>query len=244
SVFQEGYKNGFGADGDHLKTVEEVQMALDLGYTMITLDCSDYIDNSINDLTEAQISGQYEKLDKSIRSKLEERYLSKSFTINDKENINFEDMEFKKIILIYLQTIQFTTQIYNDLIKPLDRKIDFELSIDETTFSTSINAHFLIASELIERGVDIRSLAPRFHGEFQKGIDYIGNKDEFKNNFYLHFLIAEHFGYKISVHSGSDKFKIFPVVGDITKGHYHLKTAGTNWLEALRVIASRDEKLF
>src|SRR5699024_12350847 len=56
--------------------------------------------------------------------------------------------------------------------------------------------------------------------------------------------IAEHFGYKISVHSGSDKFKIFPVVGDITKGHYHLKTAGTNWLEALRVIASRDEKLF
>ena len=44
AVFQQGYKKGYGADGDHLKTAEEVKMALDIGMTMITLDCSDHID--------------------------------------------------------------------------------------------------------------------------------------------------------------------------------------------------------
>lgn len=244
AVFQEGYDLGFGADGDHLKTVEEVQMALDCGFTMITLDCSDHIDSSINEFTEIEIENNYLTIDKLIRDKLEKKYLNKTFSISDDITITFKDIDFKKIILIYLDTIQFTTQIYNDLIAPLGSKIDFELSIDETLFSTSIEAHFLIASELIQRGVEITSLAPRFYGEFQKGIDYIGEKDKFEKDFYLHFLVSKHFNYKMSVHSGSDKFKVFPIIGDLTKGCYHLKTAGTNWLEALRVIALKDKKLF
>ena len=52
AVFQEGYTSGFGADGDHLKTEEEVTMALGYGYTMITLDCSEHIDNKVYDLTD------------------------------------------------------------------------------------------------------------------------------------------------------------------------------------------------
>lgn len=244
AVFQEGYELGFGADGDHLKTVEEVKMALDHGFTMITLDCSDHIDNSINELTDSEIESAYLKLDQSIRSELEESYMGKEFPIGEDISISFKEIDFKRIVLIYLDTILFTTKIYNELIAPLGSKIDFELSIDETSFTTSIEAHFLIASELIKRDVDITSLAPRFHGEFQKGIDYIGDKKAFEKDFYLHFLIAKHFDYKISVHSGSDKFDVFPIIGDITKGHYHIKTAGTNWLEALRVIAFKDKELF
>lgn len=219
-------------------------MALDYGFTMITLDCSNHIDNSINEFTKLEIQKNYLEIDKSIRNELEEKYLNKIFSINDDTTITFKDIDFKRTILIYLDTIQFSTEIYNDLIEPLGNKIDFELSIDETLFSTSVEAHFFIASELTQRGINITSLAPRFHGEFQKGIDYIGDKAKFENDFYLHFQIANHFNYKISIHSGSDKFKVFPIIGDITRGHYHLKTAGTNWLEAIRVIALKDGKLF
>lgn len=80
-------------------------------------------------------------------------------------------------------------------------------------------------------------MAPRFRGKFQKSIDYIGNKEEFKKDFYLHCLISKYFNYKTSVYYGSDKFKMFSIVGDITKGYYHFKTVGTNWLEALIMIA-------
>jgi hypothetical protein len=59
----------------------------------------------------------------------------------------------------------------------------------------------------------------------------------------MHARIAGKLGYKISVHSGSDKFSVFPVIGEKTRGRYHLKTAGTNWLEAVRVIAETDPAL-
>ena len=60
----------------------------------------------------------------------------------------------------------------------------------------------------------------------------------------MHVKVAEHFGYKISVHSGSDKFSVFPIIGKETGGCYHLKTAGTNWLEAVRVIARKNPDLY
>ena len=60
----------------------------------------------------------------------------------------------------------------------------------------------------------------------------------------MHAEIADHFGYKVSVHSGSDKFAVFGIVGKYTKGRYHVKTAGTNWLEAVRVIAEVAPDLY
>ena len=88
------------------------------------------------------------------------------------------------------------------------------------------------------------SLAPRFCGEFQKGIDYIGDLEQFENELKEHVLIAKHFGYKLSIHSGSDKFKVFPLIGKYTEGIFHIKTAGTNWLEAMRVIAETNPDLY
>ena len=87
-------------------------------------------------------------------------------------------------------------------------------------------------------------MAPRFIGEFQKGIDYIGNLEMFTKDIRSHVAIAEDFGYRISVHSGSDKFSIFPIIAKETHGKFHIKTAGTNWLEALHTISEWEPSLY
>lgn len=243
AVFQEGYTKGFGADGDHLKTAEEVKMALDCGYTMITLDCSEHIDNPVAALSDNEITDCYQKLPPEVRAKLEAKYLGKNFNLKG-VSLTFNQADFQKIVLVYLKAIDYTIELYNKLIKNYNRKIDFEMSIDETLTSTSPESHYFVAAELIEAGLEVTSLAPRFCGEFQKGIDYLGELPQFTKEFIAHFRIAEHFGYKISVHSGSDKFAVFPVIGEETGGKYHLKTAGTNWLEAVRVIAAKNPALY
>jgi hypothetical protein len=88
-------------------------------------------------------------------------------------------------------------------------------------------------------------MAPRFVGEFQKGIDYIGDLEEFEKQFAVHCAIARaRGGYKISLHSGSDKFSVYPAVGRHTGMRLHLKTAGTNWLQAVRVVSRINAPLF
>ena len=122
---------------------------------------------------------------------------------------------------------------------------DLEISIDETTAPTLPAHHLFIAAELARRGVAVNSLAPRFVGEFQKGIDYIGDTGEFERQFEVHCAIAKRYGsYKVSIHSGSDKFSVYPVIGRHTGMRLHLKTAGTSWLEAVRVIARTNPALF
>ncbi len=245
AVIQEGYTGGYGADGDHLKTPEEIQMALDAGFTMITLDCSDHIDNDAASLDGNELEKAYfQRVEKEDRSLLEKKYAGKSVELKDGTVINIGKDEFRRTVLVYLKAVLFAGKMYNEKIKGCGRDVDFEMSIDETLTPTAPAAHYFVASELTSHGVEISTIAPRFCGEFQKGIDYRGDKQLFKGEFTQHFSIAEHFGYRISVHSGSDKFTIFPVVGDTTGGKYHLKTAGTNWLEAVRVIAGKNPDLY
>ncbi|NMA65698.1 MAG: hypothetical protein GX957_05575, partial [Clostridiaceae bacterium] len=163
SVFREGFRRGFGADGDHLKTCEEVEYALKCGYTMITLDCSEYIRN-IDAMTDAQINSEYSDFG---CSDLENVYKDKSFDIGDGTTLYFDDIEFKKTVLIYGKAIEFIYKIYNKYIK--NSNVDFEVSIDETSTPTTPLQHFFVANELIRNGVEFKTLAPRFCGEFQKG---------------------------------------------------------------------------
>jgi hypothetical protein len=67
AVFQEGYEDGYGADGDHLKTPAEINMALNSGYTMITLDCSEQIDNSIGAMSSPEVDAAYAALSEGTR---------------------------------------------------------------------------------------------------------------------------------------------------------------------------------
>ena len=240
AVFRCGYTTGWGADGDHVKNASEVQYALDSGCTMITLDCSEQIDNTIEGLSKAEVDAKY------VRNKeLEERYLNKSFDIGEGVTISFDDDMFKRSVLIYSAAIEHCKDIFfNVIMKDGKQQADFELSIDETMTPTVPEQHFFVANELIRAGVKVATVAPRFCGEFQKGVDYIGDVNQFSREMLVHAVISRYFGYKISIHSGSDKFSIFPSAGKETKGRFHLKTAGTSWLEAMKLVAMKDPALY
>ncbi len=238
AVFRNGWKRGFGADGDHLKTPEEVDDALRCGYTMITLDCSEWIDNSVAGMSEAQVNASYTGDDG-----LEALYSGKTVEIGE-EHIFFDESTFRRAALIYGRAIAFAARIYKEKIKPAPHEVDFEISIDETATPTEPLHHYFVAAELARRGVQVASMAPRFCGEFQKGVDYRGDLGEFEAQLRLHAAIAKKFGYKLSIHSGSDKFSVFALVGRYTQGRFHVKTAGTSWLEAMRLVAVKDPALY
>lgn len=240
AVFRNNFTTGFGADGDHVKTAEEVRYALSSGFTMITLDCSEQIDNSIDSLSFEQVKAAYKQ-----NKEFEDLYLNKTFDLGEGVSVSFDEELFKRTVLIYSKALDHAENIFKTVVcKDGKQLADFEVSIDETMTPTLPQQHFFVANELVRRGVKIATVAPRFCGEFQKGIDYIGNLDQFASEMKIHASIARHFGYKISVHSGSDKFSVFPSVGKETRGQFHLKTAGTNWLEAMKLVAMKDPALY
>jgi hypothetical protein len=122
---------------------------------------------------------------------------------------------------------------------------DFEVSVDETDSPTTPLEHFFIANELTRLGVRFTSLAPRFIGRFEKGVDYIGDLDALDAEFAKHAAVTAHFEtYKLSLHSGSDKFSVYPLIVKHWGQRIHVKTAGTSYLEALRVLAKHEPDLF
>ncbi|HOJ92583.1 MAG TPA: tagaturonate epimerase family protein, partial [Dictyoglomaceae bacterium] len=96
-----------------------------------------------------------------------------------------------------------------------------------------------------QRGVEFTSLAPKFPGEFQKGVDYKGDIKRFGEELKKHYALTKALeGYRLSLHSGSDKFSVYPVFYKVTEGNFHIKTSGTSWLEAVKTIASYNPDLF
>jgi hypothetical protein len=233
AVFREDFQKGFGADGDHLKTVKDVEYALSLGFTMITLDCSDHIKTGVTVENAPPLPSKYA-----------DKFLGKSFDIGQGTPLSFTEGDLKRIAAIYGEAIGFAADMYNRFLADGTYEADFEISIDETSTPTTPLEHFFVARELIDAGVSFATMAPRFCGEFQKGIDYIGDLAQFDKEIKIHAAIARRFGYKLSIHSGSDKFSVFPSIGRETGGIFHVKTAGTNWLEAMRVAAVTDPGLY
>ncbi len=228
SVFRENFTRGFGADGDHLKKPADIEYALSLGFTMLTLDLSEHI--------HADASGKYSQ-------DVDALYAGKTFEVEG-EKISFTAEELQRVKGVYGEALDFAKEMYDRFLKDGRYDCDLEISIDETDTPTKPSEHFFVANELRRLGVDVKTVAPRFIGEFQKGIDYIGDPKQFDAEMKVHAAIARQFGYKISVHSGSDKFSVFPYVGEETKQNYHVKTAGTNWLEAMRIVAAHDPRLY
>jgi hypothetical protein len=240
AVLRTGWKKGYGADGDHLKTKDEIRNALDCGFTMITLDCSEHLEKIPSDAK--KLENAYETLDASVRQEYEKFYLaSPSY---DELCGTFDKPSLMRAALMYHKALDFITEVYNEFIKPAGRPLDYEISIDETSEKTELTGHVFVAGELTRRGVKISSLAPRFVGEFQKGIDYIGDIDSFTRELRAHCAVARYFGYKISVHSGSDKYSVFKTIARETQGHFHIKTSGTSWLAAVKTIAANAPALY
>lgn len=241
AVFEEGYEGGFGADGDHLKNAFEIEYAIGCGYSMITLDCSEHIDAAAATAGGEALARGYGALSQARREELARRYLGRSFPLEGGAQVVFGPEELMRSALVYGKAIDFACGIHERFIAP--GGLDFEISVDETPVPTTPENHFFVASELSVRGVRAETLAPRFCGEFQKGIDYIGDARRFEAEYAVHEAIARRFGYRLSIHSGSDKFTVFPIIGALSKNGYHVKTAGTNWLEALRVLAKTEPRL-
>ena len=239
-VFQEGYKGGYGADGDHLKTKEEIAYALESGCSMITLDCSEQIDTAVAALSDEEAAAAYRQLLPGLRDCYERAYLDKALPLVGR----LSPAELWRIVLTFHKAIDHAVDCYRYIREDHSSDADFELSIDETLTVTTPAEHFVIASELAVSGVHPDSVAPHFTGTFEKGVEYSGDLRAFARDFEVHQRIADLFGYKLSLHSGSDKFSVFATVGRITAGKVHVKTAGTNWLEALAVIAEADPALY
>ncbi|MBR2344747.1 MAG: hypothetical protein IKA71_03055 [Lentisphaeria bacterium] len=244
-VFASDYREGYGADGDHLKTIKDIDTALAAGMPMITLDLSDVMNAAAGDWDAAKIDAAFAELPADLQKLVIAEYADKDFVLGDDVAVKIDALTAKRCAVMYTSALDFALEVYNHLKAARGDEFDLEISIDETSSPTLPSHHLFIVRELRRRNVEFSSLAPRFIGEFQKAIDYIGDLDEFDRQFKVHALIAQNYGnYKISVHSGSDKFAVYPTVGRETRHYLHLKTAGTSWLVAVTVIAKRDPQLY
>lgn len=241
SVFRQGFRRAWGADGDHLKNAKDIKDAIAIGYSMITLDCGEHIRGQYTETPADDLRNEAKALGLDLTA-FDALYTGSTYVIEGNK-IAFTADDTARLALIYGDMLDFATEIYYDIFDK-NGKVDFEISIDEVANPTSPAEHFFIANELARRGVRHATLAPRFCGEFQKGIDYIGDPAQFEKELAVHAAIARYFGYKISVHSGSDKFSVFPAVGRQTRGVFHVKTAGTNYLEAMRIVSKYEPKLY
>lgn len=243
-VFQEGYEGGYGADGDHLKNLRDIDSALDAGMPMITLDLTEVMSAEPAGWTAARVDEAFASLPAELRGIVSSRYEGKRFELEGTA-VEISAAEARRCAVMYGRAVDFAAGVDAHLRARRGSAYDLEVSIDETTAPTLPAHHLYIASELERRGVAVTSMAPRFVGEFQKGIDYIGDLAAFEGQFRVHCAIARsRGGYKVSIHSGSDKFSVYPAIGRHTAMRLHLKTAGTSWLEAVRVAARLDPALF
>lgn len=257
AVFQEGYTEGFGADADHLKTTDDVDRCLAAGYTMYTIDPSDHVDNEADRLGADELDARFaalpwEALDTTPAACLD-RYAGAAIALDGADEalrIRFDETSLERAAVKYGAAIAHTKALADHLAaryrteRP-NETYDLEMSVDETEHPTRPREHLFVAAELQRLGVTVTSLAPRFVGDFQKGIDFIGDRAAFEQSFRQHAAIARALGdYKLSIHSGSDKFSIYPIMGRHAGGRLHLKTAGTSYLEALRVVARHAPDTF
>jgi hypothetical protein len=239
-IFQEGWQEGFGGDADHLKTPADIDACLATGYTFFTVDPGDHVNNHAESASLGELRELSTVLPGAVNVK-SSGLLGKTFIIEDL-SLTFDEPTLLKAAVKYGNAVAHVADMYQHLVLAAGtRPFEFEVSVDETEQPTSHAEHIYIASELHRLGVKWISLAPRYVGRFEKGVDYIGDLAAFETDFAGHAAIARHFGpYKLSLHSGSDKFSIYPIATRHTGGLVHLKTAGTSYLEALRTIAAVD----
>lgn len=251
-VFAEGWREGFGADADHLKTTEAVDACVAAGYTFFTFDPGEYVDDGAEAADASALDSglkdlPWEELEDRSED-LKRRYLGRVFSADEYE-VRFDDLSLARAAVKYGGAIAHVARLYRHLEAAMgERDFEVEVSVDETESPTTHAQHVYVAGELRRLGVKWVSLAPRYVGTLEKGVDYIGDVGAFEEDFAVHAAIAcdDSSGgpYKLSLHSGSDKFSIYPAVARQTGGMAHLKTAGTSYLEALRTAAALDPRFF
>jgi len=249
-VLQEGFRDGFGSDADHLKSTEDIDACVAAGFTLFTIDPGAHVNDGADAASAEELVQAFRDLpwDALESSPVDCRtaYLSKPFAVADGPALEFDEERLMRAAAKYGAAIAHTARLYRHLAAAKgEEPFELEMSVDETATPTSPLEHYFVAAELKRLGVEWVSLAPRFVGEFEKGVDFIGDLGAFESSFAQHAAIARALGpYKLSIHSGSDKFSVYPIAARLAGELVHVKTAGTSYLEALRAIASVDAALF
>lgn len=248
-IFAEGWREGVGADADHLKTPEDIDSCLEAGFSLFTIDPGDHVDSAADTADRETLGGAVAALPWSDLEDTEEdlrgRYLGRKVVVEDHE-LRLDETALLRAAAKYGRAVAHVARMSRHLRSSAgDRDVELEVSVDETETPTAPAEHYWVASELRRLDVEWASLAPRFVGRFEKGVDYIGDLDDLEADLAVHAAIARQLGpYKLSLHSGSDKFSVYPIAARQTRGLVHLKTAGTSYLEALRTAAAIAPDLF
>jgi len=240
-VFSEGWHSGFGADADHLKTTADIDGCLAAGYTFYTFDPGEHVDPGADMASASALRDRFDALPwdqlEDTPTALTARYLTAPIAC-DGHMIPYDEAALRRAAVKYGRAVAQVAMLYRHLARVgAGRDWEVEVAVDETETPTTHAEHYYIATELRRLGVRWVSLAPRYVGRFEKGVDYIGDVSAFEADIAVHAAIARALGpYKLSLHSGSDKFSLYEAVVRQTCGMVHLKTAGTSYLEALRTV--------
>lgn len=246
-----GHTAPWGADGDHLKTPEDVQRVAAAGFCFFTIDPSAYVNNGADTMDEAGLRAEVARQEADglfTGFDWQDYYLNRVFNVSPRFSpFRFDEETLLRAAVKYARATAHAAVMGEAIAQAsAGRPFDIEVSVDETDSPTMPLEHLFFALELQRRGVpNLVSLAPRFIGDFEKGIDYRGDLTKFEEQLKVHVAISKFAGpYKISIHSGSDKFSAYPAIGRVCGSLLHVKTAGTSYLEALRVAARTDVTLF
>lgn len=229
AVKQLGYAGPYFVDADHitLNTVESF------------LPCSDFFTLDVA-----------EDLGKPPRSsETATRYLAALTALGDVQvqpgaaPLVYDRVAAEALIQAYGGAVEAAKTLYEKIAaaRP-DAPFAIEVSMDETETTQGPQELLAILCLLALEGVPAQTIAPKFTGRFNKGVDYVGDVPTFREEFETDLLVVRYavarFGLpetlKLSVHSGSDKFSLYPIIHELIETHdagLHLKTAGTTWLE-------------
>ena len=230
-----GWKGPYHVDADHigLKTVDNFINASDF----FTLDVADFAGQAA---PEAEIQGFVSRY---------RRYATALAIPGIERTLIISRQDITDIAKKYLLAVREAGAIYRhvEAAKGRDRFIT-EVSMDETDKpQTPVELLFILAA-IADQKIPAQTIAPKFTGRFNKGVDYVGDVVQFEKEFnedlaVIAFAIRE-FGLpgnlKLSVHSGSDKFSIYGPIARAVRKHgagVHVKTAGTTWLEEVAGLA-------
>lgn len=224
-----GWSGDYYVDADHigLKTVDDFLS----GSNFYTLDVADFV----GETPEPADVDAFIAANQKYTGSLQIPGIDKSFEVSE--------ATLREVAGKFLVAIKGAKAIYDHIVATKDAD-DFitEVSVDETDLPQTPIDLFLILSMIAAEGIPAQTIAPKFTGRFNKGVDYVGDLEQFEKEFdedlYVIAFAIQEFGLpdtlKLSVHSGSDKFSIYPIIKKLIAKHdvgLHVKTAGTTWLE-------------
>lgn len=244
-AFRQGWRGTVGADADHLKTTADIDRCAEAGFVFYTIDPCDDLDLEAETDDAAVLRAKADQVDWASFETTQAdamRYVGRTIELESGPLV-LDELAVLRTFGKFGPCLGHALAMWRHLVG-LGIDFEAEFAVDEALALTRPEEHAVLVLELTRLGIDVVSFAPKFVGAFEKGVEFIGDIGELDADFRAHAEIARALGpYKLSLHSGSDKYSTYPLIAEATRGMVHLKTAGTSWAEALRVVARHDPGL-